>query len=93
MAGLLSIFILALVYFILNFTQARAQLVENDVKLSQMLTDIQFGMKSKGIEIKIDPSHGVLTLPEGVLFDVGEAYSAQNKHLDRFRLNTLTAPN
>ena len=49
MAGLLSIFILALVYFILNFTQARAQLVENDVKLSQMLTDIQFEMKSKGL--------------------------------------------
>lgn len=73
MAGLLSIFILALVYFILNFTQARAQLVENDVKLSQMLTDIQFEMKARGIEIKIDPSHGVLTLPEGVLFDVGEA--------------------
>lgn len=73
MAGLVSIFVITLVYYILNFSQATAQLTENDVKRAAILNSVKQEMQLRGFEIKVDPDHGVLTLPEGVLFDVGEA--------------------
>ena len=58
MAGLLSIFILALCYFMLN---------------SQMLKDVGNDLQKQGLQVHIDTKQGVLRIPESVLFESGEA--------------------
>lgn len=73
MSGLLAIFILVLCYFILNFSQATAQLSENDTKRAEILLEIQAAMKEAGVDVIIDQEHGILRIPEGILFDVGSA--------------------
>lgn len=73
MSGLLAIFILVLCYFILNFSQATAQLSENDTKRAEILLEIQAAMKEAGVDVIIDQEHGILRIPEGILFDIGSA--------------------
>ena len=73
MSGLLAIFILVLSYLILDFTQAKAQLTQNDVTRAELLHFIQDELQREGITVTIDENHGILPLPEGVLFDVGLA--------------------
>lgn len=73
MAGLLAIFVLVLCYFILNFNQATSQLNQNNLKRAAILMEIQEEMRKNGFEVKIDTEHGILHIPEGVLFDIGEA--------------------
>ena len=71
--ALLSVFILAFAYFLVTFNQAAAQLNENTLKRAEILTVIQKEMKNRHIDVAIDLEHGVLRLPEGILFDLGEA--------------------
>lgn len=71
--ALLSVFILAFAYFLVTFNQASAQLTENAVKRAEILKVIQTEMKAKNVDVEIDIEHGVLRLPEGILFDLGEA--------------------
>lgn len=73
MSGLLAIFILVLAYFILNFSQATAQLTQNDVTRAELLRFMQTELEREGIKVSIDEQHGVLRIPDGVLFDVGLA--------------------
>ena len=73
MAGLLAIFILILSYFILNFSQATSQLVQNDVKRTELLNAVHDELLKNNFEVIIDDKHGILRISEGVLFDVGEA--------------------
>ena len=73
MASLLAIFILAICYFILNFSQATAQLTQNDVKRAELLMMIHAQLEQDGIRVSVDEQHGILRISEGVLFDVGEA--------------------
>ena len=73
MSGLLAIFILVLSYFILNFSQATAQLTQNDVTRAELLRFLQEEMEREGIKVTIDERHGILRISEGVLFDVGLA--------------------
>lgn len=73
MAGLMSIFILTICYFILNFSQATAQLTQNDIKREELLTTIHKELEEKGVKVIVDEKHGVLRIPEGVMFDVGRA--------------------
>ena len=73
MSGLLAIFILALAYFILNFSQATSQLTQNDALRAELLDDIQEQLSSDGIQVTVDEKHGILRISEGVLFDVGRA--------------------
>lgn len=73
MAGTLAIFILILSYFILSFGQANAQLTQSELNRAKMLKDIKTEMKKQGFEVTIDTKHGVLRIPEGVLFDQGYA--------------------
>lgn len=72
MAGILAIFVLALSYFILNFGQANAQLTQNNIKRADLLKEIQEEMKKLEIPVEIDQKKGVLTLPDGILFEKGE---------------------
>ena len=73
MAGLLSIFILALTYFMLNLTQVTQQYTGNTEKRNQILQNIQMKMNERGVKVTIDSKQGVLRIPESVLFDQGEA--------------------
>ena len=73
MSGLLAIFILVLSYFILNFTQATAQLTQNDVTRAELLRFMQQELEREGIKVSVDEQHGILRISEGVLFDVGLA--------------------
>ena len=72
MAGILAIFILALSYFILNFGQASAQLTQNNIKRADLLKEIKEEMKRFEIPVEIDQKKGVLTLPDGILFEAGK---------------------
>lgn len=73
MSGLLAIFILVLSYFILNFSQATAQLTQNDVTRAEILHFLQTELEREGIKVTVDDRHGILRISEGVLFDVGLA--------------------
>ena len=80
MSGLLAIFILVLSYFILNFTQETAQLTQvteqltqNDETRSKLLRFMQEELEREGIKVTIDDEHGILRIPDGVLFDPGLA--------------------
>ncbi len=73
MSGLLAIFILVLSYFILNFSQATAQLTQNDVTRAELLRFMQRELEREGIKVSVDEQHGILRISEGVLFDVGAA--------------------
>ena len=73
MSGLLAIFILVLSYFILNFSQATAQLTQNDVTRAELLHFLQTELEREGIKVTVDDRHGILRISEGVLFDVGLA--------------------
>lgn len=73
MSGLLAIFILVLSYFILNFSQATAQLTQNDITRAELLHFLQEEMEREGIKVTVDERHGILRISEGVLFDVGLA--------------------
>lgn len=71
MAGLLSIFMLALAYYVLSFGQQTAKLTENEEKREEILEILKEELQKAGIIVRVDK--GVLHLPEGILFDVGEA--------------------
>lgn len=73
MTGLLIIFILTLSYYILNFSQKTAELAENNIKRANILKSIQKELEMQGIKVKVDLEHGILRLPEGILFDSGKA--------------------
>lgn len=73
MSGLLAIFILVLSYFILNFTQATAQLTQNDITRAELLRRLQTELEREGIKVSVDERHGILRISEGVLFDIGLA--------------------
>ena len=73
MSGLLAIFILVLSYFILNFSQVTTQLTQNDVTRAELLRFMQEELEREGIKVTIDDEHGILRIPDGVLFDPGLA--------------------
>jgi flagellar motor protein MotB len=87
MTGLLIIFILALLYYILNFSSETKQLQEEKSNYQQtlyliqkkhkirskLLNLVQKKLKEAGFLVKIDPDHGILHLEEGILFDSGKA--------------------
>ena len=74
MTGLLIIFILTLTYYMLTYSQKTARLTDNDRVRAEILLTIERYLKDKGIlDVQVDVAHGVLRLPEGVLFDSGEA--------------------
>lgn len=89
MAGLLAIFILTICYFILNFSQATAQLTQNDVKRTELLETVYEELSKDGIEVEIDEKHGVLRISEGVLFDVGLADIKPNGKNVIIKLSTI----
>jgi len=72
MAGLLFVFILALVAFIISFQSARDEAIEKVQEVTDaqeqrrsMLQDIERTLQEKyGIEVVVEPEHGILRIPD-----------------------------
>ena len=77
MVGLLFIFIIMLMFFALQFKDAREQTVDHlrsaEEVRRQILSDIEQLLKEQGIEVKVVWDQGMLRLPESVLFEKGSA--------------------
>ena len=74
MAGLLIIFILSLTYYMLNYSEKTSRLIDNDRVRTEIILTIEKYLRDRGIlDVQVDIEHGVLRLPEGILFDSGEA--------------------
>ncbi len=73
MAGFLAIFILAVCYFMMNLGEVKDQYTGNNEKRNEILQDIQTQMQMRGVNVHVDKKQGVLRIPEGVLFDQGDA--------------------
>jgi flagellar motor protein MotB len=74
MAGLLFVFMITLVAFIINFQEAidRQEAINNsltnlDQLRSEMLDEIQSRLMREGVRVEIDDQHGVLRLTEDAL--------------------------
>lgn len=81
MSGLLFIFIITLMAFVLNFQQEADRYREINERFTdaervraEMLQQIQSALMQQGIQVEIDEQHGVLRLTENaILFDKGRA--------------------
>lgn len=73
MTGLLIIFILTLSYYMLTFSEKTTELAGSHIKRAELLKLIQEKLKMEGIKVKVDLEHGILRIPEGILFDSGKA--------------------
>ena len=80
LVGMLFIFIIILMVFALNFRVAQQQTrqvtehLANAAELrSQLLSDLQRQLRRQGIPVAVDPTNGVMHLPESLLFDSGSA--------------------
>ena len=74
MAGLLSVFILALCIFILSFTQKTSVLTETNIKREKLVKHLEKVLIDRGIKVTVDEKRGILRIPEDSLsFRVGSA--------------------
>ncbi len=74
MAGLLSVFIVALCIFILSFTQKTTVLTENNIKRAELVKHLEKDLLNLGIKVTVDEKRGILRIPEDSLsFRVGSA--------------------
>lgn len=97
MAGLLSIFILALCYFMLNFQTVTNKYTGNTELRNQLLKDVGKDLQAQGLQVRIDTKQGVLRIPESVLFESGEANIKEQGQaavgkLSQSLLKTMTRP-
>ena len=73
-AGLLSVFILALCIFILSFTQKTTALTETNIKREKLVKHLEKVLVDRGIKVTVDEKRGILRIPEDSLsFRVGSA--------------------
>jgi flagellar motor protein MotB len=73
MAGLLGIFVLALSFFMLNYSEVTDKYTGNLDKRDQILEKVKHEMQNHGVQVHIDTKQGVLRIPESVLFESGQA--------------------
>ena len=73
MVGLVFIFIIMLMYFVLQFRDVTEQLVGADQTRTEILKKLESTLKSKGVDVTVDTQDGVLRLPDAILFDKGQA--------------------
>lgn len=78
MAGLLSVFILALCVFILNLTQVKNQYEGNTQKRTEILEEIKNKLGERNIVVQINASKDGIHIPASDMFAVGEADPTEN---------------
>lgn len=79
MAGLLSIFILALCFVILNFTQRTSRLVQNDQLREDLIVDLYDKIDGMKITVDKDKERGILRIPEDTLAFVKGSADVPNR--------------
>ena len=73
MVGLVFIFIIMLMYYVLQFRDVTEQLTGADQTRAEILQQLQKRLKDKNIKVEIpDNESGVLRLPDSILFDSGQ---------------------
>ena len=73
MAGLVTIFILALIYHVITYQRQVESLTDNEVVRTEILRTLEAKINERDqfLKVEIDEVHGVLRLPNEVLFDSG----------------------
>lgn len=78
MVGLVFIFIILLMYFALQFRQTTDELTGANKTRTELLQEIKSVMDAdprlarRGVKVQIDPTDGLLRLPDEILFDSGK---------------------
>ena len=86
MAGLLSVFILAVCYFMLNLGQVKDQYTGNMEMRDDMLEEIKAELDQKGTTVIIDKKQGALRIEGDFLFNTGEAHVKESGRKDILNL-------
>ncbi len=86
MAGLLSVFILAVCYFMLNLGQVKEQYTGNMEMRDDMLEEIKMELDKRGTTVIIDKKQGVLRIEGDFLFNTGEAHVKESGRQDILNL-------
>jgi flagellar motor protein MotB len=73
MVGLVFIFIIMLMYFVLQFRDVTDQLVGANQTRTEILKQLERTLKAEGVDVQLDTQNGVLRLPDAILFDSGHA--------------------
>lgn len=73
MVGLLFVFMILLVYFSLQFRQVHEQYVGGNEARAKVVVDLAERLKRRGVPVIVEPSKGILRLPEDLLFPSGQA--------------------
>ena len=73
MTGFLFVFIIMLMFFVLQFSSATTQLVSAKDTRDQILEDIRARLEERGIRVIVDNENGILRLPEELLFSKNRA--------------------
>ncbi len=86
MAGLLSVFILVVCYFMLNLGQVKDQYTGNMEMRDDMLEEIKVELDQRGTTVKVDKKQGVLRIEGDFLFNTGEAHVKESGRQDILNL-------
>ncbi len=86
MAGILSIFMLVVCYFMLNLGQVKDQYTGNMEMRDDMLEEIKMELDQRGTTVKIDKKQGVLRIEGDFLFNTGEAHVKESGRQDILNL-------
>lgn len=73
MVGLVFIFIIMLMYFVMQFRDVTDQLIGADKTRTEILKKLESTLKAEGVDVTVDTQDGVLRLPDAILFDKGQA--------------------
>lgn len=80
MVGMLFIFVIMLMAFVLNLREAQQATTEaveasqsSESTQARILDDVRGYLARTGVQVEIDAEHGVLRLPEEILFSSGSA--------------------
>ena len=73
MTGFLFVFIIMLMFFVLQFSSATTQLVSAKDTRDQILEDIRSRLEERGVRVIVDDENGILRLPEELLFSKNSA--------------------
>ncbi|RMD63078.1 OmpA family protein [Candidatus Parcubacteria bacterium] len=73
MVGVLFIFIILLMVMAMHFTRATEELTGANQTRTEILRELRRLLEQNGVRVIIDEDHGILRLPEEVLFDTAQA--------------------
>jgi chemotaxis protein MotB len=86
LVGVLFIFIILLMVFASNFSQAVESVTSANESRKIVLEEIQQSLQEQGVTVTIDTDQGVLRLPEDVLFDTNKSTLNSKGHDALFKL-------